>query len=186
MGDFFGEFLEYDSKNNASAWREFMRIRVRLDVRKPLKRRKKIVKRNGMKVMVSCKYERLGDFCFTCGMLTHTDRYCSKFLANTSEGSSKEWGSWLRAPPRRAGGPGKSRWLREEDDKDWEARQGRYSTFPKSGGGSYRKDGSNMIVGGGENQVVQLRGDNYNPLKSAELSLEIMGEFKFNFGGWAG
>ncbi|XP_074336796.1 uncharacterized protein LOC141673970 [Apium graveolens] len=120
LGDFFGEFLEYDSKNNSSLGREFMRIKVRLDVRKALKRKKKITKKNGVEVMVSCKYERLGEFCFTCGMLTHTERYCRKFLSNVSEGITKEWGSWLRAPPRRAGIPAKSRWLREEDDKDWE------------------------------------------------------------------
>lgn len=60
LGDFFGEFLEYDHKNNTSIWRECMRIRVRLDVRKPLKRRKKIIKKNGAEVIVTCKYERLG------------------------------------------------------------------------------------------------------------------------------
>lgn len=47
LGNFLGEFLEYDSKNNSRIWREFMRIRVRLDVRKPLKRRKKVMKKNG-------------------------------------------------------------------------------------------------------------------------------------------
>ena len=83
--------------------------------------------------MVSCKYERLGEFCFTCGMLTHTKRYCRKFLSRTSEQSSKEWGSWLRALPRKAGGPARSRYLREEDDTEWEARQGQYNSSLKSG-----------------------------------------------------
>lgn len=47
LGNFFGAFLEYDHKNNTSIWRECMRIKVKLDVRKPLKRKKKILKRNG-------------------------------------------------------------------------------------------------------------------------------------------
>lgn len=47
LGNFFGEFLEYDPKNNSSIWRECMRIRIRLDVRKPLKRKKKITRKNG-------------------------------------------------------------------------------------------------------------------------------------------
>lgn len=52
LGNFFGEFLEYDHKNDTSIWRECMRIKVRPDVRKPLKRRKKITRRNGTDVIV--------------------------------------------------------------------------------------------------------------------------------------
>lgn len=37
LGDFFEEFLEYDHKNNTSIWRECMRVKIKLDVRKPLK-----------------------------------------------------------------------------------------------------------------------------------------------------
>lgn len=43
---FFGTFVQYDAKNNFSIWREFKRIKIRLDVRKPLKRKKKIVKKD--------------------------------------------------------------------------------------------------------------------------------------------
>lgn len=73
LGNFFGEFLEYDVKNNTSIWREYMRLRIRLDIRKPLKRKKKIVKKDGSEITVSCKYERLGEFCFLCGLVSHTD-----------------------------------------------------------------------------------------------------------------
>lgn len=67
---FFWEFLEYDHKNNTSIWREYMRIRVKLDVRRPMKRTKKIVRRNGTEVMVSSKYERLGLF-YLCSSDTY-------------------------------------------------------------------------------------------------------------------
>lgn len=80
LGNFFGSFLQYDSKNNSSIWREFMRLRIRIDIRKPLKRRKKICKKDKSEVMVSCKYEKLGDFCFICGMLSHTEHFCQKKL----------------------------------------------------------------------------------------------------------
>lgn len=43
-------FIEYDYKNNTSIWIECMKIKVRLDVRKPLKRNKKITKKNGAEV----------------------------------------------------------------------------------------------------------------------------------------
>lgn len=67
---------------------------------KTIKKRKKITKRNGEEVVISCKYERLGDFCFTCGIMSHTEKYCSKFLYRGNDDAVKEWGSWLRAPPR--------------------------------------------------------------------------------------
>ncbi|XP_074359603.1 uncharacterized protein LOC141699588 [Apium graveolens] len=37
LGNFFGEFLEYDAKNNTSIWRECMRVRIKIDVRNSLK-----------------------------------------------------------------------------------------------------------------------------------------------------
>lgn len=134
LGNFFGEFLEYDTKNNTSIWRECMRVRIRLDVRKALKRRKKIVRKDGTEFTVSCKYERLGEFCFSCGMVTHTDRFCRKNIDRRGEDIGKEWGSWLRAPPRRAANQNQSKWLRDEDDATWEARIGRENNHHNSRG----------------------------------------------------
>lgn len=119
LGNFFGVFLQYDAKNNSSIWREFMRLRVRLDVRKPLKRKKKIVKKDKSEVVVHCKYEKLGDFCFLCGLLTHTERFCKRKLENEGEVMNKDWGHWLRAQPRRVGSSSKSKWLRDEGDGGW-------------------------------------------------------------------
>lgn len=146
LGDFFGTFMEYDHKNNTSIWRECMRVRIKLDVRKPLKRRKKILRKNGTEVLITCKYERLGDFCFTCGVMTHTERYCRRFLEKGNEEISKDWGSWLRAPSRRTAGPAKSKWLREEVDSRWEERVGRVNVDPKSQEGSNDKGGNHLIT----------------------------------------
>ena len=120
LGNFFGEFLMYDEKNNTSIWRECMRIKIKFDVRKPLKRRKKVNRKNGSDFMVSCKYERLGDFCFSCGLVSHTERFCRRTIDRRDGEGSQEWGAWLRAPPRRAAGQGTSKWIREEGDAKWE------------------------------------------------------------------
>lgn len=158
LGDFFGEFLEYDLKNNTSIWRESMRIKVRLDVRKPLKRRKKITRRNGVDVIVSCKYERLGDFCFACGFVTHTERFCRKLLDKTIGEASREWGTWLRAMPRRASGQTKSKWLRDEGDADWEKQIGRGNRIPQSGESGYESgDILALQKGGGRFRVHENR-----------------------------
>lgn len=134
-----------------------MRIRIRLDVRKPLKRKKKIKRKNGSEFVVTCKYERLGDFCFVCGLVTHTERFCRKTLDARNDGAVQEWGVWLRAPPRRGGGQGSSKWLREEDDAGWEERIGRGNNYPTYPGGKSGdqdrggKIGRNGRGNGGEN-----------------------------------
>lgn len=117
-----------------------MRIRVRIYVRKSLKRKKKITTKSGKEYVVHWKYEHLGDLCFVCGMLSHTERYCRKFLDNRGEDMVKEWGAWLRAPPRRMdGNNNKSKWLREEGDGDWEIRVGKDNSQPKVSGAVARK-----------------------------------------------
>lgn len=74
LENLFGEFLDYDLKNNTSIWRECIRIRIRLDVRKPLKRKKKISRKDRFEFMMHCKYERLRDFYFLRGLMSHTER----------------------------------------------------------------------------------------------------------------
>lgn len=81
LGNFFGSFISYDPNNNSSIWHESMRIKISVDVRHPLKRKKKICRKNGTECIVQCKYERLGDFCFVCGLVTHTERFCDKKLS---------------------------------------------------------------------------------------------------------
>ncbi|GAU45522.1 hypothetical protein TSUD_186790 [Trifolium subterraneum] len=46
LANYIGEFVEYDKNNNTSFWRKYMRVKVRVDVRSPLKIEKKI-KLNG-------------------------------------------------------------------------------------------------------------------------------------------
>lgn len=119
LGNFFGSFVMYDSSNNASIWREYMRLKIKVDVGLPLKRRNKIYRRDRTKCVVNCKYEKLDDFRFLCEMLSHTERFCKKRLEGGSYYVAREWGSWLRAPPRRGAAQGRSIWLRDEGTKEW-------------------------------------------------------------------
>ncbi|PNX91013.1 hypothetical protein L195_g047142 [Trifolium pratense] len=38
LANYIGAFVEYDKNNNSSFWRQYMRLRVRVDVRQPLKK----------------------------------------------------------------------------------------------------------------------------------------------------
>lgn len=47
LGNFFGYFVLFDPNNNTSIWHESMRSKVKIDVIKPLKRKKKICRKDG-------------------------------------------------------------------------------------------------------------------------------------------
>lgn len=58
-------------------------------------------------------------------MLSHTERFCRKKLEGSEGEISKEWGQWLRAPPRKMAGSNRSKWLREEGDGEWRRKEGK-------------------------------------------------------------
>lgn len=118
LGDFIGQFLEYDTTNNTGVWRAYMRVRVAIDVGKPLKRCKKIRKSEGEWFLVNFKYERLGSFCFICGCLGHTERFCELLFSIPEEEVKRGWGTWLRAPDKRNANLGGSKWLRDDGHND--------------------------------------------------------------------
>ncbi|MBA0847559.1 hypothetical protein Goshw_019811 [Gossypium schwendimanii] len=59
IGDFLGRFLEYDSKNVGRGICAYLRIRVQLDVRSSLKRKKNVMFLFGKCTYVNFKYEWL-------------------------------------------------------------------------------------------------------------------------------
>jgi hypothetical protein len=114
LGNFIGEFLEYDKNNNSCFWRQYMRLRIKLDVRVPLKRDTKVKDRNGNWCTVKFKYEKLGIFCFVCGIMGHAENRCETRFAMEVDDGRRDWSNELRAEPRRMAGRPKSRWLVEE------------------------------------------------------------------------
>lgn len=115
LGNFIGKFQEYDMSNSSSVWRQYMRIRVAVDVGVPLKRCKKIKKGDGSSFVVHFKYERLQIFCFICGRLGHSESYCDKIFTLGEGETKREWGAWLKAADRRSLPLGGDKWLRTEE-----------------------------------------------------------------------
>ncbi|KAL4308458.1 hypothetical protein GQ457_01G027980 [Hibiscus cannabinus] len=113
LGNFIGSFVEYDSTAISSDFRGIMRIRVSMDISKPLKRRKKLGLLSGISTYISFQYEKLKLFCFLCGRLGHGEAFCPVRLSSPTQELSLEWDISLRAPPRGAVVP-TSIWLRED------------------------------------------------------------------------
>jgi 14-3-3 protein epsilon len=120
VGDYIGEFLEYDEKNDSLTWRKYMHIRVLVDVRLPLKRSKKITKQGGDCKLVHFKYERLWTFCYVCGLLGHSENRCPKLFDMVTTTATRGWSPELRADTGRKQG-GESKWLRHGGDPNWVA-----------------------------------------------------------------
>ncbi|KAF2312986.1 hypothetical protein GH714_003079 [Hevea brasiliensis] len=78
IGNYVGEYIEADFSNFTDAWRSYMRLRVWIDVRNPLKRCMKLKKSGGEWVWVVFKYKRLPTFCFIYGKLGHSERFCEQ------------------------------------------------------------------------------------------------------------
>jgi NRPS condensation-like uncharacterized protein len=47
LANYIGTFVEYDKNNKGSFWREYMRIKVRVDVRQPLKKDSRVKNQGG-------------------------------------------------------------------------------------------------------------------------------------------
>lgn len=67
IANYIGEYVKTDPTNLNGLWKAYYRIRVRIDVCKPLKRRMKIKREGGDWSWINFKYERLSTFCFVCG-----------------------------------------------------------------------------------------------------------------------
>ncbi|KAI8003399.1 hypothetical protein LOK49_LG08G00886 [Camellia lanceoleosa] len=81
------------------AWGRTLRIRVEINIDKPLRRGLKLALGGQESVWIMLQYERLPNFCFHCGLLGHSVRDCGNRLL---EGAHREevrlqYGPWLRA-----------------------------------------------------------------------------------------
>lgn len=101
LGNYIGEFVDYDPTNNSSIWRNCISIRVRVDVRQPLKKDRKIGLAGGEWSMAKFRYEKLSTFCFMYGCLGHTEQKCEVFFAKDQDDGVRGWGMELGAEPRR-------------------------------------------------------------------------------------
>jgi hypothetical protein len=92
--------VEHVAENEAEkGCDDCMRVRVRIDISKPLCRGRKARLASGRETWISFKYERLPIFCYWCGCLTHGERDCELWLRNKGvmNKAEQQYGAWLRA-----------------------------------------------------------------------------------------
>ena len=129
IGNYVSTFLESDEHNLMGVWRNYMRIRVTIDVRKPLKRRMKLKKAGEDGIWVDFKYEHLNIFCFICGLLGHIEKQCPQLYECTSREIVKAYSHWMKAPNRKNAMNSGDRWLRSIPPEEAAEEKRRYGDF---------------------------------------------------------
>lgn len=85
LGRMIGTIVELDRGEGDSFLGQYVRIRVRLNITRPLKKfiRIKTVG-NEEDLIILLVYEKLPDFCYVCGRIGHTFRDCDDESADQS------------------------------------------------------------------------------------------------------
>lgn len=99
---YMGDLEDVDLAGDGAGWGRYLRIRVRIDLSKPLERWRAL-HLGDQSYWVTLKYEKRPMFCFFYGKVVHGRLGCPKrqdSRVNAVE-DKKQWGTWLRAEVRR-------------------------------------------------------------------------------------
>ncbi|KAM6600189.1 hypothetical protein CsatA_019798 [Cannabis sativa] len=117
-GDYVGKFVKTDAKNFNGIWREYLRVRATIDIDKPLKRRMKLCKDNGEWIWANFKYEHIPTFCFVCGIIGHSERFCPRRFDEDYNPLVKPYGNGMRAQNKKKNYLIGAQWLRTGSEQE--------------------------------------------------------------------
>lgn len=115
IGNYAGKFIMFDPKNFQSIWKPFLRIKVAINVNKPLKSQMRVKKSGGEWSWITFKYERLPTFCFYCGIIGHSEKFCEALFDDVDNDGTRKYDASLRATMRTQIATSKNQWLRSAD-----------------------------------------------------------------------
>ncbi|CAH9087108.1 unnamed protein product [Cuscuta europaea] len=182
-GNFVGNFIRVDEQKISAEWNPYMRIRVNIDLNRPLKRKLFLQSDEGENFCAKFRYEKLPSFCFACGIIGHAERFCPRYP--DSKGSSGEllFGPELRASKGNVAVGGINGWSqlakekgrKRRGDRDGkfrcagrDAKRERYCSYGRQNGpeeeagGSWRTRGSAKQHGSGDGHTKNGEEAGYN------------------------
>lgn len=101
LGSMIGSVIKVDQGEDGDYLGTFIRVRIMLDISKPLKRglRVKVQDSDDDYLVLPLQYERLPEFCFFCGLIGHVFKECPSLTSNCSTNPKEEkfkYGVWMR------------------------------------------------------------------------------------------
>lgn len=99
IGSSIGSLLQTTETEEKGNKGSYLRVRVRVDISKPLSKVRKIWLENRVIGWAALKYEHLPNFCYRCGLVSHDNRDCEKWLGSkgTLRKEDQQYREWLRA-----------------------------------------------------------------------------------------
>ena len=97
IGDSMGGCIQVDVDSQGNSKGSYLRIRVMIDAKKPLRRGIKLrIKGDQDPQWFPIQYERVPNFCYLCGLLGHVMEDCEKY-EEEGDITDTPFGNWLRA-----------------------------------------------------------------------------------------
>jgi hypothetical protein len=103
VGSTVGEVEDIDVLDDGVGWGEYLRVKIRIDLSKPLARGR-IIRVQDKELWVALQYEKIPRFCFNCGVAMHNNQKCGEYGGRKMQRAEKtdDYGPWLRvSSPRR-------------------------------------------------------------------------------------
>lgn len=100
IGDAMGTFLSVEDESQKGSVVSSLRMRVCIDITKPLRRCMNLDGPNRQELQIRFQYERLPNFCYYCGILDHLvkdSQKCSDLVDESGEvpDSHLKYGDWM-------------------------------------------------------------------------------------------
>ena len=99
VGNTIGTTIRVADPEDDGEGREFLRIRVAMNITKPLPRCCKLRSEGKHIGWALLKFERLPNFCYWCGRVDHVEKDCETWLKNREKygKEDQQFGDWMRA-----------------------------------------------------------------------------------------
>ena len=99
VGNSIGKVIEVADPEDDGNRGEFLRVRISIDISKPLPRCRKLWYEGKQIGWVGLKYERLPNFCYWCGRLSHVERDCELWIRGKEnlKKENQQFREWMRA-----------------------------------------------------------------------------------------
>ena len=95
IGSKIGRVLVVDKRAIQTDQAKFLRIRVEVQINKPLCRGGYVKNDESGRFWVDFRYERLPTLCYRCGILGHDEKHCQG--SSLEQLSRRQYGEWLKA-----------------------------------------------------------------------------------------